>query len=87
MLVGKYRGNRLCWLTVPTGNPEISEYFFAGLKLGGALMELSEIYANLYEWSSIRWSSLSLSLSLCILNTCRETILLLVTCKLFENTV
>lgn len=26
-----------------TGNPEISEYFFAGLKLGGALMELSEI--------------------------------------------
>lgn len=27
-----------------TGNPEISEYFLAGLKLGGALMELSENY-------------------------------------------
>lgn len=27
-----------------TGKPEISEYFLAGLKLGGALMELSTIY-------------------------------------------
>lgn len=29
--------------TLLTGNPEMSEYFLAGLKLGGALMELSEI--------------------------------------------
>jgi len=25
-----------------TGKPEISEYFFAGFKLGGAFIELSE---------------------------------------------
>lgn len=29
-----------------TGSPEISEYFFAGLKLGGALIELSEIFSK-----------------------------------------
>lgn len=27
-----------------TGRPDISEYFFAGLKLGGALIALSGIY-------------------------------------------
>lgn len=36
MLIGNYK-------KALTGNPEISEYFLAGLKLGGALMELSEI--------------------------------------------
>jgi hypothetical protein len=30
-------------ICILTGNPDISEYFLAGLKLGGALTELSKI--------------------------------------------
>jgi len=62
----------------------MSEYFFAGLKLGGALMELSEIYANLLLQNDTI-ERVSFSEYLIISHACGETVLLLqlVACKLF----